>query len=106
MGRVILLFALLSVSGCALFKPDIEYVYINTPVICAAEEYPEALQMLPVKWQNATSKEGKEVLALDGRNYSNLSINIADIKAYLQKQKLLIQYYKSCIERHNKKGPQ
>lgn len=104
--KILLVFFLILLSGCSLFKPRIEYISVTTPVVCNEAEAPESLRMLPVTWQNATSKEGKEVLALDGKNYSNLSINIADIKSYLEKQKLLIAYYQNCIDRHNKKGPQ
>jgi len=104
--KIVLLLTLILLSGCSLFKPRIEYVSINAPIVCDSAEYPNPLRMLPVKWQNATNKENKEVLALSGKYYSNLSINIADIKAYLEKQKLVISYYESCIERHNKKGQQ
>jgi hypothetical protein len=106
MGRIILILSLLMLSGCALFKPRIEYVAVNVPVSCDSVTKPEPLEMLPVKWQTATSNEGKVVLALDGNQYSNLSINIASIKAYIQNQKSVIQYYENCIERHNEKGPQ
>lgn len=106
MGRIILLLSILLISGCSIFKPRIEYVAVNTPVSCTNAATLEGLQMLPVKWQTATSVEGKVVLALDGKHYSNLSINIASIKSYIENQKSIIQYYEKCIERHNEKGPQ
>ena len=106
MGRIILLILLAGLSGCTLFGPTIEYVPTKIPIVCDSAEYPAQLTMLPVHWQNATNAEGRGVLGLDGRNYSNLSINIADIKAYIQKQRNLVQYYERCIERHNEKGPQ
>lgn len=106
MERVILLLSILLLSGCAIFEPRIEYVPINTPVACDNASIPDPLVMLPVKWQTATNEEGKIVLGLSGRDYSNLSINIASIKSYIENQQSVIRYYEKCIERHNEKGPQ
>lgn len=104
MKRLIILAVFL--TGCTWFKPDTEYVPTYVPIICNEGEVPQPLNMLNVEWQLAIDEEGKYVLGLDGRNYSNLSINIAEIKSYILNQQALINYYKQCIKRHNEKGPQ
>lgn len=106
MERIILLISLLFLSGCSIFSPRIEYVPVNVPVLCDNATIPDPLIMLPVKWQTATNDEGKIVLGLTGKQYSNLSINIVSIKSYIQNQQSVIKYYENCIERHNEKGPQ
>lgn len=106
MNRLIILLGILTLSGCALFEPRIEYVPVNTQVSCDNPRQLDSLAMLPVKWQLANNKEGKVVLGLSGKDYSNLSINIASIKSYIENQKSVIQYYENCIKRHNEKGQQ
>ena len=104
MGRIIFLLSLVLLGGCTWFKPDTVYVPTYVPIVCDEGQEPAPLTMFPVKWQIATNEKGLYVLGLDGENYSNLSINIANIKAYIQNQRLLINYYEQCMERHNKKG--
>lgn len=105
MNKILVLLFLLLLTGCSIFT-KVEYVEvpIYTQVECIPISDSEPLEMYPIIWQIATNTEAHKVLALDGPNYKNLNINLNRITTYIEAERLLKEYYKECITRHNKKG--
>ena len=65
---------LVLLSGCAT-QLEIEYVYRTSQLICAEQTIKPNERIYPVIFVNAKTVDGKEVLGLDGENYSNLALN-------------------------------
>ena len=98
----LLLFISLLLVGCQ-HTPEKVYVdnYVLIPVECPDFGRIEPVDALPVVFVNAKTDDGFNVLGLRGDAYSNLSITIRDTLRYIREQKTAIEYYQSCIERHN-----
>lgn len=104
--KYLVILSIFILSACTPIREEvIREVPIYTPIECTPTTHP-SLEMFPVIWQIATSKEGNKVIALDGENYSSLGRNLERIVEYIQSQKLIEEYYLGCIDRHNKKGQQ
>jgi len=108
----ILIIALLAiaVSGCStvkelkIFEQEVPRENLNLP-------YPEAVKMEPLKWVIITSENADEVFAklkeegkdpvlfgLSDKDYEFLSKNFAQIRAYMIKQRQVIDQYKEYYE--------
>lgn len=105
MNKLLVFLLVIPLAGCSIFT-KVEYVEVPvyTQVECVPISENEPLELHPINWQLATNIEGYNVLALDGPNYKNLNINFSRIATYIETEKLLKEYYKECITRHNKKG--
>ncbi len=101
--RILLILVFLGLSGCSLFKGDVEYreVPIYTKVVCPKLTAVPPLEMLDVVFVKAQDEKGNEVLGLSGRNYVALGINTNRITTYIEEQNKAIDYYIGCIDTHN-----
>lgn len=106
--KILFTLLLFFLVGCA-HEPEIQLVPVFAPVTCANFSKPESIKTLPVDFVLAKDTEGYQVLGLRGDQYSNLAINSAETLRYIKEQKILLSYYKGCIEHHNslqnEKGP-
>ena len=75
--------------------------YVLIPVECQDFGRIESIDALPIVFVNAKTEEGFNVLGLRGDMYSNLAITFRETLRYIEEQNTAIDYYKSCIERHN-----
>jgi len=108
----ILIIALLAiaVSGCSsvkelkIFETEVPRAPLNLP-------HPEAVKMEPLQWVIITSENAEEVFAklkeqgkdpvlfgLSDKDYEFLSKNFAQIRAYMIKQRQVINEYKEYYE--------
>lgn len=105
--RLLILIPLLLITGCSIFtKEVIREVPVYERVQCETAPTHPTIETIPITWQLATNKDGLKVLALDGPNYLNLGMNMERIVEFIKAQKAITDYYKRCIDRHNKKGEQ
>ena len=103
--RLLILIPLLLITGCSIFTREvIREVPVYERVQCEAAPTHPPIETVPINWQLATNKDGLTVLGLDGPNYLNLGMNMERIVEFIKVQRLITDYYKECIERHNKKG--
>ena len=112
---VLLLLPILSLSsGCAGIKPEKEVViqteYLERKI--PIQPRPKGLKLLPLNFYAVTEENLQEFLerfekengdivffALSVPNYENLSMNIADLKRYIEQQKQIIVYYETSVMR-------
>lgn len=100
--KLLSLVLLLLLIGCGHNpKEKIVVSYILVPVECEKFNPISSIRTLPVKWVNSTDEAGNQTLGLRGDQYSNLSINSAEIIRYITEQSESINYYWKCIEDHN-----
>lgn len=105
--KTTLLILTLLISGCSVFNRDIQVVPTKVPIVCDVRVI-EGIDSVPVKWQLGRNEEGKYILGLDGKDYSNLSIFIGRATDYIFESRQYINYLEECIEDFNreiKKGP-
>ena len=105
----------IAVSGCTsvrqldIFKTEVERVPLDLP-------NPETPQLEELKWTIITSKNAEEVFAklkeqgkdpvlfgLSDKDYEFLSKNFAQIRAYMIKQRQVIDQYKEYYESEDEK---
>ncbi len=102
---------LLLLNACAT-QTRVEYVEIETPI--EIKGAPRPISMQEVRWWVVTeenmqsflekfTKETDETvyIAISVRDYENLSLNMAEIKRYLEQQKNIIVYYEDSINKTN-----
>jgi len=112
---VLLLLPILSLSsGCAGIKPEKEVViqteYLERKI--PIQPRPKGLKLLPLNFYAVTEENLQEFLerfekengdivffALSVPNYENLSMNMADLKRYIEQQKQIIVYYETSVMR-------
>lgn len=108
----------LLVSGCSLLASQPEPVEISTtPVEKPELELPEAdeLRLRNLEWTLITPENVDEIIkqaeasgrplvffALTDEGYENLSLNIADIRAFIQQQDSIIAAYENYYEESQK----
>lgn len=110
--------AALLLSGCALFTPQPQRIEVSAKPIDKPElVLPPAdqLRMRDVEWVLITPENFKEIIekakkdgrpivffALTDKGYENLSLNLSDVRAFIQQQKAIIaaydRYYKNANE--------
>lgn len=106
------------VSGCSLLASQPEPVEISTtPVEKPELELPEAdeLRLRNLEWTLITPENVDEIIkqaeasgrplvffALTDEGYENLSLNIADIRAFIQQQDSIIAAYENYYEESQK----
>jgi hypothetical protein len=102
---------LLLLSACAQ-QPRIEYVELETPIEIKGR--PRPISMQGVRWWVVTQENmesflerfGKEngetvYIAISVKDYENLSLNMAEIKRFLEQQNNIIVYYEDSINKTN-----
>lgn len=110
---------LLLTSGCASVEPQVvlktDYVVKDIPV----QPHPKPLNLHRVKWYAVTPENMEEFLArfeeeaginvffaVSVPDYENMSLNIAELRRYMNQQKALIVYYEESIETMIKETPE
>ena len=109
---------LLLTSGCASVEPQVvlktDYVVKDIPI----QPRPKPLNLHRVKWYAVTPENMEEFLArfeeesginvffaVSVPDYENMSLNVAELRRYINQQKALIIYYEESIETMIKETP-
>lgn len=105
---------LTSLTGCSLFTRtvDVSTIQVERPVLVLPEA--DVLRMRNVEWTIITEKNYAEVFqhlkdnnefvalyGLTGDGYSNLGLNMSDIRAFIEQQNAIIAAYKSYYNATN-----
>jgi len=114
------LFPLISLnSGCASVEPTVvvktDYVVKDIPI----QPRPKAMSLHRVKFYAVTPENMEEFLqrfeeesgttvffAMSVPDYENMSMNVAELRRYINQQKALIVYYEESIETMIKEAPE
>jgi hypothetical protein len=115
-----LLFPLISLnSGCASVEPTVvvktDYVVKDIPI----QSRPKAMNLHRVKFYAVTPENMEEFItrfeeesgttvffAMSVPDYENMSMNVAELRRYINQQKALIVYYEESIETMIKETPE
>ena len=99
MNKFILILAVL-LSGCGLIKDgETNTLFKTEKIICDDQLQINSLEVLPVEFVSSVDIKSRQVLGLDGENYTNLSLNTRATLEYIRSQKAYIRYLKGCMER-------
>jgi hypothetical protein len=110
---------LLLTSGCASVEPQVvlktDYVVKDIPI----QPRPKPLNLHRVKWYAVTPENLDEFLsrfeeesgvnvffALSVPDYENMSLNVAELRRFINQQKAIILYYEESIETMIKETPE
>ena len=110
---------LLLTSGCASVEPQVvlktDYVVKDIPI----QPRPKPLNLHRVKWYAVTPENMEEFrarfeeesginvfFAVSVPDYENMSLNVAELRRYINQQKALIVYYEESIETMIKETPE
>ena len=110
---------LLLTSGCASVEPQVvlktDYVVKDIPI----QPRPKPLNLHRVKWYAVTPENMEEFLqrfeeesginvffAVSVPDYENMSLNVAELRSYINQQKALILYYEESIQTMIKETPE
>ena len=114
------MFPLISLnSGCASVEPTVvvktDYVVKDIPI----QPRPKAMNLHRVKFYAVTPENMEEFLerfeeesgttvffAMSVTDYENMSMNVAELRRYINQQKALIVYYEESIETMIKETPE
>ena len=105
-----LVLLLLISSGCSLIPPQVEvqtkFVEKQIPV----QGHPKGVTMYPIQFYAVTAENYEEFkvkfkkenadlvfFALSVPDYENLSLNMGELKRYIEQQKTIIIYYEQSI---------
>lgn len=115
MRSLLLLLTLISLTSCALVRPEpvpdvkqVEVVTIEKPAPVYHPPLPNQIAPLPVEWRVLTPETMQVYLddlnagkapvdayyGLTPKGYENLSTNIAEIKRYIRQTISIIDYYR------------
>ncbi len=111
----LLLLLTLTISGCSLIPKQVEvqtkFIERKIPV----QEPPKGVTLYPVKFYAVTEANYEEFkekfkdkndslvfFALSVPDYENLSLNMAEMKRYIEQQKTIIVYYEKSINNEYK----
>jgi len=110
----LILLLTLTLSGCSWFVKEVETSY--TPVEKPTLTLPDAdeVRMREIKWFIITEDNYEEVFAelkesgnvvvllgLTSKGYENLSLNLSDIRTFVQQQQAIIKAYKGYYVESN-----
>lgn len=114
---ILVILPLISVSGCSLFKPKevivTKYIYPN--VVLANKVKPVTLNDVYFNvvvndnydiFKNKIIKENGELvfIAIDIKAYENMSLNVGELRRYIEQQKSVIQYYEDSLNSFKEKN--
>lgn len=109
-----LFLAIISLAGCSLFSKNIktETVYLKRDI--PIQERPKPINLADMKFYAVSEKNIDEFLksfedkygnivflAITVPDYETLSLNIAEVRRYIEQQKALILYYEKNIMSDN-----
>ena len=113
MNKIVIALLVLVLTGCSTFRKPEEKIVVRTVV----ESYdiplkvsPRPISMTDVKWYTVTTDNIDEFeanfensngdlvfFAISVPHYENLSLNLADIRRFIEQQKAIIVYYEDQI---------
>ena len=73
----------------------IKYKTVQVKIPAPTYPRPDQVKMRPVVWK-VTSQENTPLFSLDTNNYKNLTLNLNDLRAYIEQTNKLV--YKHTIE--------
>ena len=112
MNKLLIALLALTMTGCSWLKPE-EVVVTRTvtvPVDIPLKPAPRPVNLTDVKWYTVTTDNIDEFeknfendngdlvfFAISVPHYENLSLNLAEIRRYLEQQQAIIVYYENQI---------
>lgn len=113
MNKLIIALLVLTMTGCSVFRKPEEVVVTNTVIKAPdipLQPSPRPVNMIDIKWYTVTTDNIDEFeknfendngdlvfFAISVPHYENLSLNLAEIRRYLQQQQAIIIYYENQI---------
>ena len=104
---------LLLTTGCSVFRKPEEVVVTNTVIKAPdipLQPAPRPINMIDIKWYTVTTDNIDEFeknfendngdlvfFAISVQHYQNLSLNLAEIRRYIEQQQSIIIYYENQI---------
>lgn len=110
--RILIISSLLVLAGCGVDKLDIFSTPIEIEIAKPSE--PTVVHMQPVNFRVVTKDNldafirevskaqgvtNPAFIAISMKDYENLSLNLADLKRYIEQQKAIVVYYKSVTDK-------
>ena len=100
--KILILITISLLSGCSLLTRTVEVPVPTKIKIVCDKEIIKPIQTLSVKWQLGRNENDMFVIALDGKAYSNLAINMGRVTEYIISIKEYNEYLENCIDKFNK----
>jgi hypothetical protein len=113
MNKLIIALLVLTMTGCSTFRKPEEVVVTNTVIKAPnipLQPSPRPVNMIDIKWYTVTTDNIDEFeknfendngdlvfFAISVPHYQNLSLNLAEIRRYLEQQQAIIIYYEDQI---------
>jgi len=113
MNKLIIALLVLTMTGCSVFRKPEEVVVTNTVIKAPnipLQPSPRPVNMIDIKWYTVTTDNIDEFeknfendngdlvfFAISVPHYQNLSLNLAEIRRYLEQQQAIIIYYENQI---------
>ena len=113
MNKLIIVLLVLTMTGCSAFRKPEEVVVTNTVIKAPnipLQPSPRPVNMIDIKWYTVTTDNIDEFeknfendngdlvfFAISVPHYQNLSLNLAEIRRYLEQQQSIIIYYEDQI---------
>ena len=113
MNKLIITLLVLTMTGCSVFRKPEEVVVTNTVIKAPdipLQPQPRPINMIDIKWYTVTTDNIDEFeknfendngdlvfFAISVPHYQNLSLNLAEIRRYLEQQQSIILYYEDQI---------
>ena len=113
MNKLIIAILALTLTGCSMFRKPEEVVVTNTVIQAPnipLQSSPRPINMIDIKWYTVTTDNIDEFeknfendngdlvfFAISVPHYQNLSLNLAEIRRYIEQQQSIIIYYETQI---------
>ena len=113
MNKLIIALLVLTMTGCSVFRKPEEVVVTNTVIKAPdipLQPSPRPINMIDIKWYTVTTDNIDEFeknfendngdlvfFAISVPHYQNLSLNLAEIRRYIEQQQSIIIYYENQI---------
>ena len=115
MKNIIIALLILTMAGCSAFRKPEEVVVTNTVIKAPnipLQPSPRPVNMIDIKWYTVTTDNIDEFeknfendngdlvfFAISVPHYQNLSLNLAEIRRYIEQQQSIIIYYETQISK-------
>ena len=115
MNKLIIALLVLTMAGCSTFRKPEEVVVTNTVIKAPnipLQPQPRPINMVDIKWYTVTTDNIDEFeknfendngdlvfFAISVPHYQNLSLNLAEIRRYIEQQQSIIIYYETQISK-------
>ena len=113
MNKLIIALLALTLTGCSAFRKPEEVVVTNTVIQAPnipLQTSPRPVNMIDIKWYTVTTDNIDDFeknfendngdlvfFAISVPHYQNLSLNLAEIRRYIEQQQAIIIYYENQI---------